>query len=85
MNETSLTDETCVDWIQGCQVQVTNVAFTSFVAADNSTSINAQANINIAGAALGDCGAVDVAATMTGTDGSSYTFVVSDDFFTAAG
>jgi len=55
------------------------------VAADNNTATEAQANINMAGVALGDCGAVDVAATMTGSDGSSYTFVVSDDFFTAAG
>jgi len=39
----------------------------------------------MAGVALGDCNVTDVTASMTGTDGSSYTFTVTDDFFTAEG
>jgi hypothetical protein len=40
----------------------------------------------ISGAVLGYCGDyVDVTATLTGTDGSSYTFDVDRDFYTSEG
>lgn len=39
----------------------------------------------MAGVALGDCSDTNTTASMTGTDGSSYTFTVTDDFFTTDG
>lgn len=79
------TDSICVSWIPACQVQVTNVEL-SFTAAYNVTDTSAEAIGVISGAVLGYCGdEVDVTVTMTGTDGSAYTFDVTDEFYTSEG
>jgi hypothetical protein len=57
----------------------------TFVTADSNTDTEAQANIVMGGVALGDCDVPSVTATMTGTDGSSYSFAITDDFYTAVG
>ena len=67
-------------------MSVTMAEFNSFTAADNATDTEAGANITIAGEIMGDCGESTVStATMTGTDGSSYDFNVTDDFLTEGG
>lgn len=79
-------DQICVDWVQACYVEVTSASFLPFTAASNDTNTEAAANLNIAGEILGDCGAnVAASASMTGSDGSSYTFTVTDDFYTMGG
>lgn len=67
-------------------MSVTMAEFNSFTAADNGTDTEAGANITIAGEIMGDCGELTVStATMTGSDGSSYEFNVTDDFLTEGG
>jgi len=57
----------------------------TFVAANSNSDTEAQANVVMAGVALGDCDVPVVTATMTGSDNSSYTFTITDDFYTPAG
>lgn len=78
------TEEICHTWIQGCEIQVSDLSMT-FVAANANTDTEAQANIVMQGVALGDCDVPVVTATMTGSDNSSYSFTITDDFYTEAG
>lgn len=67
-------------------MSITAADFNSFTAADNSTGTEAGANMTVAGEIMGDCGELTtVSLSMSGSDGSSYTFDVTDDFFTTAG
>jgi len=80
------TDNVCTDWRQACYLSITAADFNSFIAADNSTSTEAAANMTVAGEILGDCGTnTTVSISMSGSDGSSYTYDVTDDFYTTAG
>lgn len=79
-------DSICTDWRQACYMSITAADFNSFTAADNSTGTEAGANMTVAGEIMGDCGELTtVSLSMSGSDGSSYTFDVTDDFFTTAG
>lgn len=67
-------------------MSVTTVDFDNFVAADNNTATAAGINMTIAGEIMGDCGdETTVTAYMTGAQGSSYNFTVTDDFYAAGG
>lgn len=80
------TDTICVSWIPACKVQITELDITSFVAADNATDTNASANILLAGVSQGYCGDdIQVIATLSGDDGSSYDLAVNSSYYTDAG
>lgn len=74
-------------WTQGCAVQIDQADFASFVRANNETDVTASANVFVNGTKVGDCGnSFNFTATMTGTDGSSYSLDINtNDFFSTAG
>lgn len=66
-------DTICVDRTPGCHVQIDKADFNTFVVANNDTNQEVQANFMLIGSSSSNCGhKIDVNATLTGIDGSSY-------------
>ena len=78
---------TTVHWTQGCQVQIDQVAFKEFTAANRETSEIATTTMMINGTKSGDCGSTfDIDATLTAQNGTTQSIDFDTaSFFSASG
>jgi len=86
-NDTYPYDTASVNWIAGCQIQVSAVNIDGWVAADNNTDTSASAKLSASGTKIGDCGtAWTVQGTLTAQDGTVSSITIDPTtFFSAAG